>query len=578
LLYTTVYVPKNKTQKFPFLICRTPYSVAPYPENQMKIPVGPTNVLTQEGFIFVYQDVRGKYLSEGDFVANRPHIPNKTNSKITDESTDIYDTIDWLLKNVANNGKVGVWGISSPGFYATSSLIDSHPSLKAVSPQAPVTDWFLGDDRHHNGAFMLMGSFSFLSSFGQKRAIPSTQGSSGFSKYNTPDSYAFYLNLGPLKNINDRLLNYTNPLWNEMMENETYNEYWKSRTPLPYLKKVKPAVLTVGGWFDQEDLYGPLKTFSAIENGKPVSKNHLIMGPWFHGSWNRRDGESIGNIIFGSKTSQFYRNEIELPFFKYYLKNGSDPNLPKAYVFETGSNVWKKYSAWPPIESVEKNLFLQNNGKLSFEKPTTTYPEFVEYPSDPQKPVPFTSEIRIFRGNEYLVEDQRPFATRPDVVVFETEPLEKDIRIAGKLIANLFVSSTGTDADFVVKLIDVYPDDAPNNAPNPNVKMGGYQLMVRGEVMRAKFRNSFSTPEPLKPNEITEVSFDMQDANHCFKKGHKIMVQIQSSWFPLVDRNPQTFTNIYTAEATAFQKAMHKIYFHATASSHIKIQTIENDN
>ena len=576
LLYTVIYLPRNKDQKYPFLICRTPYSVAPYPDNKIKIPVGPNRLLTKEGFIFVYQDVRGKYLSEGDFVANRPYVPNKKNRKMVDESSDTYDTIDWLVKNIdPNNGKAGIWGISSPGFYATSSLIDSHPALKAVSPQAPVTDWFMGDDRHHNGAFMLMGSFSFLSSFGQKRDSISVKGAPGFSKYGTPDGYKFYLDVGPIKNLNDRYLKYTNPLWNEMMENETYNEYWKSRSPLPHLSRVKPAVLTVGGWFDQEDLYGPLKTFLAIEKAKPLPKTTLVMGPWYHGSWNRKDGQYIGNINFGSKTGEFYRSEIELPFFKFYLKNSPDPLLPKAYIFETGSNLWKKYAAWPPVEAVEKNLYLQDKGKLSFERPSSAVPLFAEYQSDPAKPVPFTPEVRIFRGNEYLVEDQRVLASRPDVITFETEVLDKDVIISGKLTANLFVSTTGTDADFVVKLIDVYPNDAANNSPNTNVKMGGYQLMVRGEVMRAKFRNSFSSPQAMTPNAITEVAFDMQDASHCFKKGHKIMVQIQSSWFPLVDRNPQTFTNIYTADESAFQKANHKVYFHVGASSHIKVQMIE---
>jgi putative CocE/NonD family hydrolase len=578
LLYTVIYKPNNTTQKYPFLICRTPYSVAPYSADKIKVPVGPNQLLTKEGFIFVYQDVRGKYLSEGDFIANRPYVSNKKNRKVSDESSDAYDTIDWLIKNIDNNGKAGIWGISSPGFYATSSLIDSHPALKAVSPQAPVTDWFMGDDRHHNGAFMLMGSFSFLSSFGQKRESISTKGAGGFRKYGTPDGYQFYLSVGAIKNLNTLFLKNTNPLWNEMMENGTYNEYWKSRSPIPYLTKVKPAVLVVGGWFDQEDLYGPLKTFTAIEEGNQSSVSTLVMGPWYHGAWYRSDGESIGDIYFGSKTGEFYRSEIELPFFKRYLKDGADTQLPKAYIFETGSNVWKKYSAWPPIESKQENLYLQDNGRLSFDLPSSNVPSFVDYQSDPLKPVPYTSEIRIFRGNEYLVEDQRLFASRPDVITFQTEVLEEDVVLAGGITADLFVSTTGTDADFIVKLIDVYPNDAPNNSPNPKTKMGGYQLMVRGEVMRAKFRDSFSNPVAMIPNKITEVSFDMQDASHAFKKGHKIMVQIQSSWFPLVDRNPQTFTNIYTADEAAFQKANHKVYFDLDAPSHLKLHLISKKN
>lgn len=562
-LFTTIYVPKDQSKKYPFLMCRTPYSAAPYGEANFKIPAGPNRLFDQEGFIFVYQDVRGKYMSEGQFIANRPYIEHKKNKQDTDESSDTYDTIDWLLKNIpGNNGKAGIWGISSPGFYATSSLIDAHPALKAVSPQAPVTDWFMGDDRHHNGAFFLMGSFSFLSSFGQPRAEPSTKGAGGFSDYKTADAYRFYLDAGPLKNFNEKFLQGRSTLWNEMMAHESYDAYWKARTPVPHLKNIKPAVLTVGGWFDQEDPYGPLKVFEALEQAKPRTENILVMGPWYHGSWSRLNGSAIAKVSFGSNTGEKYRTEMEFPFFMKYLKNAPDVQLPKAWIFETGSNEWKKYEKWPPANAITQNLYLHPGEKLSFEKPAgTAETDFASYVSDPNRPVPYTAEVRIMRGFEYMVEDQRFAYMRPDVLSFETEVLKEDLTIAGHLTADLFASTTGTDADFVVKLIDV----APNN---------GYQLMVRGEVMRSKFRNDFSRPEAMVPGHCTEVKFDMQDASHTFLKGHKIMVQVQSSWFPLVDRNPQTFTNIYTTGEKAFQKAIHRVYFSAEAASHLKLQLI----
>ena len=561
-LFTAIYIPKEKSKKYPFLLNRTPYTVAPYGENNFKTSLGPSSVLLKEGFIYVYQDVRGKWMSEGEFIDVRPQITGKKGKKDIDESTDTYDTIDWLIKNVGNNnGKVGIYGISYPGFYSTTSLPGAHPALKAVSPQAPVTDWFMGDDRHHNGAFFLMGSFSFLSSFGQQRDSISTKGAPGFSKYGTADSYRFYMDAGPLKNFNEKFLHGKSVLWNQMMEHESYDDYWKAQTPIPHLKNIKPAVLTVGGWFDQEDPYGPLKVFEGLERAKPKNENILVMGPWYHGSWSRKDGDLIAGVNFGSKTGEFYRTTIELPFFTSKLKGTEDAKLSKAIIFQTGSNEWKRYSKWPPEEAIPKDLYLQPGNKLAFEAPKMNDPGFSEYLSDPAKPVPFSADIKILRGFEYMVENQRFAFMRPDVLSFETEILEQDVTIGGHLTADLFVTTTGTDADFIVKLIDV----APNN---------GYQLMVRGEVMRAKFRNDFSKPEAMVPGKLTEIKFDMQDASHAFLKGHKIMVQIQSSWFPLVDRNPQTFTNIYTADESAFQKATQRIYFTPDAPSHIKLQVI----
>lgn len=575
-LFTIIYLPKDKSKKYPIMFNRTPYSAGPYGEQEYKVSLGPSMVFAREGYIFVYQDVRGRYLSEGDFVATRPYIPVKKSKTDVDESSDSYDTIDWLVKNIPdNNGKVGSWGISAPGFYATMTTIDAHPALKAASPQAPVTDWFMGDDRHHNGAFFLMGTFSFLFYYGTPRPKPAPERAPSFADYGTPDAYTFYKNLGPLKNADEKYFKGRNAIWNEMMDNETYNSFWQSRTPVPHLKNIKPAVMTVGGWFDQEDLYGPLKTFAGIEKNKPKKASHLVMGPWTHGSWTKGKNDALGNIRFWSETGPFFREKIELAFFNHYLKGKPDPDLAKATVFETGSNQWRRYTAWPPKEATEKNLYFHANGKLSFEAPSADgYDEFL---SDPDKPVPYTKEIRIDRGSDFMYEDQRFAATRPDVLVYQTGVLDQDVVISGNLLADLFVSTTGTDADFVVKLIDVYPGDAPNDSPVEGTKMGGFQMLVRGEVMRAKFRNSFSVPEAMVPGKVTEVKFDMQDAAHCFKKGHQIMIQVQSSWFPLVDRNPQKFVNIYKATAADFQKATHRVYFNKDQPSHIKVSVLKKD-
>ena len=580
-LFTSIYIPKDisEDKTYPIMLQRTPYSCRPYGEDQYRKLIGPSMSFVKDGYIIVYQDVRGRYMSEGDFEAYRPFIPNKKKKQF-DESSDTYDTIDWLTKNIkGNNGNVGTWGISSPGFYTTMTTIEAHPALKAASPQAPVSDWFMGDDRHHNGAFFLMGSFAFISSFGAPRPEPVTSGYAPFRDYGTPDSYEFYLGLGPIKNINEQIFKGENRIWNQLMENEVYNEFWQARTPVPHLKDIKPAVMVVGGWFDQEDLYGPLKAYQGIEANDPKSPNLLVMGPWIHGGWARGTGESLGNIRFDGKHSEFYQTEIELPFFNHYLKGGPEHELPKAYIFETGANEWRKYEQWPPKKSVEKRLYLHPNGKLSFDKTpedSTENPSFDEYVSDPNKPVLYTSEIRIIRGSDFMYEDQRFAARRPDVLVYESDALTEDVVISGNVFADLFVSTTGTDADFVVKLIDVYPDDAPNNSPiNPDTKMGGFQLLIRGEVMRAKFRNGFTKTEPMVPNKIEHVQFDMQDAAHRFKKGHKIMVQVQSSWFPLVDRNPQKYVNIYQASESDFQKATHKVYTSGEAPSSVVVRVIE---
>lgn len=568
-LFTSIYVPRDAspTKKYPIMMNRTPYSVSPYGTEEYRTPLGPSELFTKEGYIFVYQDVRGRMMSEGDFKWMTPYKPKKSGPTDADESTDTYDTIEWLVKNVPNNnGRVGVWGISFPGFYTAQSIIDAHPALKAASPQAPMADNYIGDDMHHNGAFFLPHAFNFISAFGQPRTGPTMERPERF-KHGTPDGYDFFLKMGPLKNANEKYFKGQIKIWNEWMEHGNYDEYWQAQNVPQHLTKVRPAVMTVGGWFDAEDLYGPLKIYQAIEKNNPNTYNILVMGPWSHGGWSRSEGESLGNARFGSQTSVFYRENIELAFFNHYLKDKGDLKLPEVYMFNTGRNEWRQYTSWPPKEAQPASIYLNARGKLSFNPPQDSPEAFDEYVSDPAKPVPFINQTAIGMTREYMTDDQRFAATRPDVLVYETDVLTEDVTIAGPIKVDLFVSTTGTDSDFVVKLIDVLPNDAPDNDSNSaDVKMGGYQMLVRGEPMRAKFRNSFSKPEAMEPGKVTKISFEMPDAHHTFLKGHKIMVQIQSSWFPLVDRNPQKFVDIYKANESDFQKATQRVY-HSRANS-----------
>lgn len=576
-LFTSIYIPKNKDQKYPFMINRTPYTVAPYGETKYKISLGPSAAFLKEGFIFVYQDVRGKWMSEGEYVDVRPHIDNKKSKKDIDESSDTYDTIDWLIKNVPNNnGKAGIYGISYPGFYSTASLPGAHPGLKAVSPQAPVTDWFLGDDFHHNGAFMLVDAFAFYSTFGVPRPHPITP-DKGPKPFNFPikDNYRFYLSIGALKNVKLKYFGDSIKFWNDLMTHGTNDEFWKAMNIRPHLKDVKPAVLVVGGFFDAEDAYGALHTYKAIETQNPKTSNKLVMGPWFHGGWARGTGATFGDIEFGQPTSTWYQQNVEFPFFMQYLKGAKDAELPEATIFVTGSNEWKKFSAWPPQETENQTLYLQANGKLSFKSPETA-DSFDEYVSDPNNPVPYQQGIQDRRSREYMIDDQRFAARRSDVKVYQTDTLTEDITLTGPLMANLAVSTTGTDADYVVKLIDVYPEDAaPSKAVAKSPLMGGYEMLVRGEVMRGKFRNSFEKPEPFVPGKVTAVKYALPDVAHTFKKGHKIMIQIQNSWFPLVDRNPQQFLDIYHAEDKDFQKATHRIYHDKANTSSLTVTVLK---
>jgi putative CocE/NonD family hydrolase len=558
-LFTSVYSPKIDSDSYPILLWRTPYSVGPYGEDEYVVFRRETwDHFAREGYIVVFQDVRGRFMSEGEFINMRPHIPKKAGENDVDESTDTYDTIEWLIKNIPNhNGRVGIWGISYPGFYAAMGAIDAHPALKAVSPQAPIADWFLGDDIHHNGALSLAPTFPFWFAFGVPQP-PFTTEWPEFFEYPVSDGYKFFLDLGPVKNVNEKYFRNEIPFWNAIMQHGNYDDFWKSRNNLPFLNNIKPAVLTVGGWFDAENAYGALQTYRAIEEKNPGARNTLVMGPWYHGGWVRSDGSSLGEIEFGSKTGEFYVKNIELPFFNSHLKNKDDPGLPEAYVFETGSDQWKRYEAWPPKNCEKRKLYLSRNGSLRFEIPAQEGDIFDEYVSDPSDPVPYTADITTEVPKHFMVEDQRFASGRSDVLSYITGILENDVIIAGPVQADIYASTTGTDSDWIVKLIDVFPGDI---ADDDEQAMKGYQMLLRGEIMRGKFRNSFEIPDPMIQGEVTHIAFPMNDLNHNFKKGHRIMVQIQSTWFPFFDRNPQKFTNIYQADGSDFQKATQRVYF-----------------
>jgi putative CocE/NonD family hydrolase len=577
-LFTSIYLPKDKSKKYPIIMTRTPYTVAPYGENAYKRSLGQNRLLEKEGFIFVYQDVRGRWMSEGDFVDVRPNIDNKKSNKEVDESSDTYDTIDWLIKNLPNNnGKVGIEGISYPGFYSTASLPNAHPALKAVSPQAPVTDWFIGDDFHHNGALFQMDAFAFLTSFGVPRPKPITpaQFKTGI-KYTEADNYKFYLDLGALPNFKKHYLGDSVKFWDNMMAHPNYDSFWKGMNIRPHLKNITPATMVVGGFFDAEDCFGALHVFESLEKQNPASHpNMLVMGPWFHGGWERGDGQFFGDQDFGSKTSAWFEENVELPFFKYYLKGEGEMGLPKATIFVSGSNEWHKFKTWPPQNTVEKTLYFHPNGKLSFAPPQAGG-GFDEYVSDPNAPVPYQAGIQARRTREYMLDDQRFADRRPDVKVYQTNILTEDITLTGPVVADLFSSISGTDADYVVKLIDVFPDDYPEPKPNPkNVTLAGYEMLVRGEIFRGKFRNSFEHPEPFVPGKVTEIKYNLPDVAHTFRKGHRIMIQVQNSWFPLADRNPQKFENINQAKDSDFQKVTIRIYHDAQNKSGVRVTVLE---
>jgi putative CocE/NonD family hydrolase len=562
-LFTTLYLPRDTTRSYPILLSRTPYGSDTYLH-----PTGPAEGFARAGYIFAFQDVRGRYQSEGTFVDVRPYIPSKHSPTEIDETTDTWDTVDWLVKHAPhNNGRVGQYGISYLGFYSTMGLIDAHPALKAVSPQAPVTDWFVGDDFHHNGAFFLADAFGFYYSFGVARPEPTRRREPGFV-YPTPDSYQFFLDMGPLANAERKYYQGRAGFWGDLMSHGSYDQFWRSRTPLPHLKKVTPAVLTVGGWYDAEDLWGTLHVYQTVERNNPGIYNALVMGPWWHAGWFLSDGSRLGDVEFGAKTAEEYHERVELPFFEHFLRDAPGAPPPEATVFETGANRWRSFDQWPPKGVVPTPLYLGPSGRLERARPASAASD--EYRSDPAHPVPYIDGVVTHRTEEYMTADQRFAAHRPDVLTYRTEPLDRDLTIAGPITASLFVATTGTDADWVVKLIDVYPDDTPDPDPNPGqVHLGGYQQLVRAEIMRGKFRSNPGRPEPFVPGRPTKVELILPDAFHTFRPGHRVMVQIQSSWFPLADRNPQRFMDIYRATEADFRPATHRVFRGGERASHL---------
>ncbi len=560
-LYTAIYTPKEG-KNHPIMMQRTCYSIAPYGKDAFKRSLGPSKYLMEDKFIFIYQDVRGRWMSEGEFTNMTPNIPGNQHKKETDESSDTFDTIEWLLKHLKGktNGKVGQWGISYPGFYTAAALPNAHPALKASSPQAPIGDFFF-DDFHHNGAYLQSYTAAYPV-FGYQTDTTTTswygEALTRMRTANAIDGYDYHLELGPLKNITKKI-HYDNEFWQQTVEHPNYDEFWQKRSIIPHLKEVDHAVMVVGGWFDAEDLFGPLNIYKTVEKNNPNTYNTIVMGPWSHGDWARERGiQKVNHIYFGDSISTFYQKDIERTFFNHFLRDGKDkPNLPEAYMFDTGLKEWQKFDVWPP-QIPTTTLGFKENGLLTINETGSADVAF-EYISDPAKPVPYTSftEGVTFTPRAYMTDDQRHASRRPDVLTFETAALKNDLLLAGEIKAKLRAAISSTDADFIVKIIDVYPPDHKNYEHNPeNIVMGNYQQLVRAEVFRGRFRNSFAEPEPFVPNEVTDVEYILQDILHTFKKGHKVMVQIHSTWFPYIDRNPQKYVdNIYEANEEDFIKA-----------------------
>jgi putative CocE/NonD family hydrolase len=566
-LHTKIYIPKNQKEPLPFIMLRTPYGVEDMAErfaNYLK-------ALADEGYIFVFQDLRGKFGSEGEFVMQRPaRTPGDT--KTLDEGTDTYDSIDWLLKNVPqNNGRVGILGVSYLGWTTIMAALEPHSALKAISPQASPADMWIGDDFHHNGAFRLSYGFEYAYELESGKDLQQFT----FGQY---DTYSWYLALGPLANVNEKYFHGKINTWNDFVEHPDYDEFWKKQTLIPHIRDVKVPTLNVAGWWDQEDFYGPIRIYDALEQHDVKSFNHLVVGPWNHGGWGRDAGDRLGSITFDSSTGKYFREQIQARWFAYFLKDKGPLNFPEALTFESGTNQWRKWNSWPPKSEVQqRQLYFDADRSLSFNKPVADAQPFDSYVSDPMHPVPYRQrpiQTTYFPGGskwrEWLVEDQRFVDDRADVLSWSTPPLESDVTIAGEVIANLFASTTGSDADWIVKLIDVYPEFYPENW-----SLAGYQLMVSNEIFRGRYRKSYEKPDPIPTNEIVEYKFSLHTQNYSFLKGHRIMVQVQSTWFPLIDRNPQTFVqNIFKASASDFKSQTHQIYRSAKYPSHVLIPVV----
>jgi hypothetical protein len=586
-LFTSIYVPKDSSTKHPVLVRRTPYSCAPYGADAFAPGMGRQQARhMREGYIIVCQDVRGAWMSEGSYANVRPYLPVKRGKRDVDETTDTYDTVEWLIRNLkTGNGRVGISGVSYPGFYTWMGTIAAHPAVKATSPQAPVSKWMGGDDFYHHGALLLPHAFNFFANFGRVRAAPTTERQPPFD-HGTPDEYAFFLRMGPLANANAKYFHGEIPYWDSLTANDRWNEYWAARDVLQYLKDTKPATLVVGGWFDTENLYGALNSYQVNERLSPNAQNRLVMGPWSHGQWNG-SGDSLGPISWDQETAEFYTDSIEGPFFDHYLKGTPALDLPEAFVFNTGARQWGRFDAWPPRETTRQRLWLGAGASLRLGgmggmggmSGMTAAAEFDEYVHDPVKPVPYTNQITGWYNAGFMLEDQRFAARRPDVLVYQTEPLAEDVTIAGPIRVRFTVSTSGTDADWVVKVIDVFPDDMDNTNVRarrraPGVRLGGYQMLVRGDVLRGKFRNSLAAPEPFTPDRPTVIGFTLQDAFHTFKAGHRIMIQVQSSWFPMIDLNPGTFVRAIEAKPEDFRTTTQRVYRSPERPSYVELTVL----
>lgn len=573
-LFTSIYTPKEMDEPAPFLISRSPYNIEGQGEEAYSQFLGIYYRFIKEDYIFVFQDVRGRFMSEGEFKHVRPFNPDKKGSEI-DEGSDTFDTVEWLLKNVNNNnGNVGVFGTSYPGFYATLAALAYHPAIKAVSPQAPVTNWWIGDDWHHNGAFMLLDGFSFYTFFGEDHPEPSRRNTAPGFNWGLQDSYEFFMRHGTVKELAEKYFPSPDSYLAVLRNNPDYNDYWKSTDPRPHLNNISTAVMTVGGWFDAEDCWGAQKTYEAFENQNPGMDNIVVIGPWSHGQWAGSDGENMGDMYWGMNANDRF-HEQEVAFFNKYLKGEDQTELPEALIFMTGDNEWREFESWPPQNVEEKWLFFDENESISYSKPSGK-DLFDEYVSDPANPVPYTEDVHLQRTASYMTDDQRFASRRPDVMVYQTDILEEDMTLTGPLVADLYVSTTGTDADFIVKLIDVYPDNAqPIPDQDIDMPLAGYQMLVRGEVFRGRYRNSFENPEAFEPGKVSQVNFELPGIAHTFKKGHRLMIQVQSSWFPLVDRNPQKFVDIYNCDPSDFQKATHRIYRDKKYPSSLRVMVLD---
>ena len=577
-LFTSIYIPRDTTRRYPVLMSRTPYSVSPYGADY-KPALGPSGnrKWVDDGYIFVYQDVRGRNFSEGVFRDMTPILERHDKPTDVDEGTDTYDSIEWLVKNLPTNGKIGIYGTSSPGFYTSASCLSRHPALVACSPQAPMTDIWMGDDNFHGGAFLLAHNFGFYTRFGRApRKEPGPDPVYPFSM-GTPDAYAFYLALGPLgPGTRKTLDSATAPLWQSILTHPTYDAFWKARDVRPHLHDVKAAFLTVGGFYDTEDIHGPWWVYNSIEKLSPGADNHVVVGPWSHGGWSRGDGDVLGTLRWAYKTGPFFRDSVEYPFFAHYLAGAPDPKLPEVLVFRTGGDRWDRYDSWPPKGSTPVSIYLHPGGKLAFAPPTSGA-AFDEYVSDPAKPVPTVERIEN-QGmpRDYITADQRFASRRTDVLTYQTDVLASDVTLTGPITPVLHVSTSGTDADFIVKLIDVFPDTAanwPNDATG--FPVGGYQQLVRGEPFRARYRRSFERPSPLVPNKPDSITFQMPPIHHTFRRGHRIMVQVQSTWFPHIDRNPQRYVpNIFEAKSSDFQKASMRVYHSAARPTRLELRQL----